>query len=339
MGAVVIDNNLTIGKGRTIIIAEVGINHNGSIDMARQMIESAWRHGADLIKLQSFITERFFACDLPYFNTTKRLELGIDEQALLFDLAKKNGIRLFTTPFDLDTLKFLDKFDLPAYKIASMDCNNYPFIEEVAKRQKPVILSTGMATMEEVEKAIEVIYKTGNEKVVLLHCISDYPTKPEDVQLNLIKILQEIFDIPCGFSDHTVGMDALYLSVGLGASIIEKHYTLDKGLQKEFPDADHEVSMLPNELGGLSSFCKKAEIMKGRGKRHLTANEEQGRGCFRRGIYARVDLDKGEELLPENIIALRPVRGISVSDTYKIIGKRTLRPFRKGEPLCEEGIE
>lgn len=339
MKPVIIDNGLSIGATKTAVIAEIGINHNGDSALARDMIEIAWECGADLIKLQSFVTEKFFIHDLPYFRSAKALELTLEMQRDLLNFAAHNGIRLFTTPFDIDTLDFLDEFDLPAYKVASMDCNNYQLIESIARRQKPVILSTGMALADEIEKAVQVIKGTGNQQIVLLHCVSDYPPEAHDMNLNYIHTLQQKFNVPCGFSDHTAGMDAALLSVGLGACIIEKHFTMDRGLHDKFPQADHKVSMIPSELKELSSFCRQAELIKGGMEKHLTEKERQGRLCFRRGIYTKVAIDAGEILTAENLISLRPVRGIPVSMFNHVLGKKTVRSFKEKESLCYEGVE
>ncbi|WP_419786689.1 N-acetylneuraminate synthase family protein [Pseudodesulfovibrio sp.] len=316
-----------------LLIAEVGINHNGDVETAEKLILSAHAAGADFIKLQSFVMEDFFAPDLDYYEESASYALTFEEQSHLFELARNKGIPLITTPFETKSLAFLDRFDLPAYKIASMDCDNYPLIRKVAEKGKTVFLSTGMATLGEIEKAVKTILETGNTDIHLLHCVSNYPTAPEEVNLAFMLKLRDTFGLKTGLSDHTVGLQSAFMAATLGASAIEKHYTLDRTLADAFPGADHELSINEEELRTLREFCDAVPVIMGDPARPLSANETQGRAGMRRGFYARREITKGEILNEDNLVALRPVRGVPVSLTDAVMGSQAARSIKNGAPL------
>ena len=264
-------------RKRPVIIAEVGVNHGGNEHLAWDMIRSAHRHGADFVKLQSFITEDFFHPSLPYFLATKALELSFESQRMLFKKAHKQGIRLITTPFDFASVDMIEEFDPPAYKIASMDNNNISLIRYIARKGRPIFISCGMATLYEIKKAIEVMREEGNNKFILLHCVSNYPAEYNELNLSMIGLLRDKFNCPVGFSDHSIGLFASYLAIFMGATAVEKHFTTDRSLAKRFPEADHAISIEPDELQNLKEFREAVPVMIGMPQRMLNMTEKAKR--------------------------------------------------------------
>ena len=318
---------------RTVIIAEVGINHGGDEALAWEMILAAHENGADFIKLQTYSTERFFHPSLPYFDATKSMELSPEATSRLFKKAKVAAAKLITTPFDFESVDLIENFSPPLYKIASMDNDNSPLIRYIAQKGHPVIISCGMASVEEIQKLIHVVEKTGNDKLILLHCVSDYPASPESLNLEMIPYLSNLFNIPVGFSDHSIGMDGAYLAASMGAVAIEKHFTTDRNLVKKFPNADHEISFEPGELKELRMFCEKIPSMKGIAPRKITAGETIGRKNFKRGVYAKKPIKKGEPLTRDNTILLRPVGEIPAGFWDQITGKIAEKSIGNMEPI------
>ena len=315
------------------VIAEVGINHGGDEALAWKMILAAHENGADFIKLQTYSTERFFHPSLSYFDATKAMELSPEATSRLFKKAKAAGAKLITTPFDFESIDFIVNFSPPLYKIASMDNDNSPLIRYISQKGRPVIISCGMANVEEIQKLIQIVEETENDKLILLHCVSDYPASPESLNLEMIPYLSNLFNIPVGFSDHSIGMDGAYLAASMGAVAIEKHFTTDRNLEKKFPNADHEISFEPEELKELKMFCEKVPTMKGVAPRKITAGETIGRKNFKRGVYAKKPIKKGEPLTRENIILLRPVGEIPAGFWDQITGKIAERSIDNMEPI------
>lgn len=320
-------------KKRPAIIAEVGMNHGGSQSLAWEMIQAAHENGADFIKLQTYSTERFFHPSLSYFDSTKSMELTPEGTAELFAKSKKNGIQLFTTPFDPESVDFIEGFDPKLYKIASMDNDNTPLIEHIAEKGKPVIVSCGMASLDEISQVLEAVKKTGNEQLILLHCISDYPAKPESLNLEMIPYLKNKFNVPVGFSDHAIGLHSAFMAISMGASIVEKHFTTDRKLADRMPDADHDISIEPQELSELIAFAEDASLMRGNAPRQITSGEEEGRIAFRRGLYTRKTVKAGEKLSLENTVLLRPVKGIAANQWKEVLGKSFQREIEAMEAI------
>jgi N,N'-diacetyllegionaminate synthase len=318
---------------RTAIIAEVGINHGGNENLAWEMIQAAHENGADFIKLQTFSTESFIHPSLPYFNNTKSMELSPDATARLFKKAKMIGAQLISTAFDFESLELLETFSPSLYKVASMDNDNYPLIQSISKKGRPIIISCGMASLEEIQRAAKVVKQTGNDKLVLLHCVSDYPADPASLNLNMISYLTDLIKVPVGFSDHAIGMHSAYLAASLGAVVIEKHFTTDRKLEDKIPDADHEISFEPSELKKLKDFCQDVSIMKGTAPREISKGEANGRKNFRRGIFAKRHIKSGEPLTLENTIFLRPVGEIPAGHWDQIEKKVTVRSIDALQPI------
>jgi len=322
-----------------IVTAEIGINHNGSLELAKQMVEKAVASGADMVKLQSFKTDRLLAQDVDYYAEIKNLSFSFSQQKELFQHAQKCGAVLFSAPFDTETADLLDELGVPAFKIASMDCNNIPLLRHVGKKGKPVFLATGMADMDEISLAVDTLLNEGNDKIVLMHCVADYPTKPEDINLNTMTMLGEKFGLPFGFSDHSPGITNAVAAARLGASVIEKHFALDRKMAEQFPYSDYAMSIEPDEMFLLSQFCRDLPAIMGRREKVLSTNERNNRDRFRRGIYATRDLERGETLNETDCIPLRPLRGISVSRWDMVIGTKLKRPVKTGSPITADDLE
>lgn len=320
-------------KNRPVIIAEVGINHGGDEILAWEMIRSAHDNGADFVKLQSFITKDFFHPSLPYFSDMKAMELSFEAQNRLFEKAGSHGIRLITTPFDFLSADFVNEFDPPAFKIASMDNDYLPLIKYVAKKNKPVFVSCGMADLGEIEKIVHIFEETGNNKLILLHCVSNYPTDPGDLNLAMIDFLRNSFDCFTGLSDHSIGLDSSYVAASLGAVAIEKHYTIDRSLSDKYPESDNDISILPEELKDLRRFYENFPIMLGYAPRQFSEKETIAKKEMRRGLYAKRDIEIGEPLNLENTIILRPVQGIKAGMWYDVKEKPVKKKIRRLEPI------
>lgn len=326
-------------SGRAAIIAEIGVNHGGDGDLAWEMIRSANKSGADFVKLQSFVMEDFLHPCVEYYSEVKSLELSLDTQRELFRKAGREGIGLITTPFDFASVDMADEFDPPAHKIASMDNDNIPLIRHIAQKGRPLLLSCGMAEIWDIGKAADVIRKTGNDKFVLLHCVSDYPAKPENLNLFMINFLRETVGCPVGFSDHSIGITGAQIALSLGAVVIEKHFTTDRRLAEKIPNADHAISIEPAELKTLSEFCESVGLMMGDAPRQLTETETEGKRKFKRGIYAKKDIEAGETLSLENSSLLRPVKGLRAGQWDSVNGKKAARSIRKNSPIFPSDVE
>ena len=324
---------------RPAIIAEVGINHGGDKNLAWEMILAAHENGADFIKLQTYSTERFFHPSLSYFNSTKSMELSDECTAELFSNSAKKGIQLFTTPFDSESVDFIETFSPKLYKIASMDNDNIPLIQNIAKRGRPLIVSCGMADLNEIEQVLSTVKEEKNDFLVLLHCVSDCPAMPDSLNLEMISFLKKRFNVPVGFSDHAIGLHSAYMAISLGAAIIEKHFTTDRKLSDQMPDADHEISIEPRELKELRAFCGAVPLMRGKAPRTITPGEEQGRTTFRRGLYTKKPVKAGDKISLKNTVLLRPVQGIAANQWLKVCGKTFIREMDSLEAISLSDLD
>jgi N-acetylneuraminate synthase len=320
--------------GEPYIIAEIGANHNGSIDLAKKMIVLAKEKGANCVKFQSWTKDSIFSkvvYDQNYFlNDDYRsrkdynLEQIVDEYSLgeqqleeLNDYCKQIGMDFASTPFSMSEVDFLvNKLDIKFIKIASMDIDNLPFLEYVAKQNKPILLSTGLSTLSEIDDAIRTINNAGNNQLVLLHCVSQYP--PEDINVNLknIEMFQKLYDIPVGYSDHTIGYTAPILAIGKGACIIEKHFTIDNDME----GWDHKISANPEILEIITKECRRAKNMTGTYQIKQVESIKR-RNAFRRSIVATRNINIGETITREDLDFKRPGTGLSPKNINFIIGK------------------
>lgn len=321
-----------MGRGHPpIIVAEVGFNHNGDVALCRQMIQAAAENGADAVKLQTFVAEelyskRFIAGDpadpqkkIPLYEFFKRSELKPSEYEELFEYAKELGIPLFSTPFDEGSLDMLVDLGIPAIKIASPDLTHMGLIKYAARKNLPVVLSTGMGNSEEIARAVDAVRGEANDRIVLLHCVSNYPARQDEMNMRCLSELQNRFKVPVGLSDHTTDPLSALVATALGATMIEKHFTTDRKL----PGADNAMSIEPKELKELKQATVNVAKIMGDGKRKLQPSEEPVKKTARRSLVARVDIDRGTVLTEEMISIKRPGTGIPAEELAGVIGKKT----------------
>ena len=323
------------------IIAEAGVNHNGSLDLAYQMVDAAKNAGADCIKFQTFKSEKLVApcADMASYqkkNTQKdtsqlemlrKLELSYSDFVLLKEYCEKAGIMFLSTPFDLESVAFLDELGVPFWKIPSGEITNLPYLEAIAKTKRPVVMSTGMCTIDEIEAAMTVLRQSGAESVSLLHCNTEYPTPYEDVNLQAMDTLKEVFRVPVGYSDHTIGITIPVAAVARGATIIEKHFTLDKNME----GPDHKASLDPQELLAMVQAIRATEICLGRREKFPSASEQKNIPIARKSIVAARDIHAGEVFTEECLAVKRPGSGINPMRWHEVIGLIAKRDFMVDE--------
>ena len=325
--------NKLIGKGEPVfIIAEVGQNHNGDMDLAKRLIKEAARAGADAVKFQTIFAEGLVAEDDPGYERLKALEFGPGQHQELSKAAKEAGIIFFSTPFDEEGVDLLGKIDVPAYKIASGDLTNLPLIEYVAQKRRPVIISTGAAGMEEVQEAVAAV---GHKEIILLHCVSNYPARLSDTNLRAIQEMEETFKVIVGFSDHTRGIIASMAAVALGASVIEKHFTLDKAL----PGPDHCLSLDPEEFQAMVRDIRMVEEALGNPAKEPAASELPIQKLARRGLKAKIEIKEGESITGEMVAILRPETGIEPKHIKEVMGRRAKKTIKKNEAITWSALD
>ena len=326
-----------------LIIAEAGVNHNGSLAMAKQLAGVAKAAGADIVKFQTAKPELVisrFAEKAEYqkaetgeaesqLEMCKRIHLTFDEHAQLKEYCDSIGIAYLSTPFDLDSIDFLQQLGTPMWKVPSGEITNLPYLEKIAATKKPVILSTGMSMISEIEDALTILEDGGAGPITLLHCNTEYPTPIEDANLLAMQDLREQFGLPVGYSDHTAGIEADIAAAALGAVVIEKHFTLDKAL----PGPDHKASLSPEELTTMVAAVRKTELALGDGRKHVTESEAKNKPIARKSILAKRDIKKGETFTPENLTVKRPGDGISPMRWYEVLGKTAKRDFEEDEKI------
>ena len=332
-----------VGKDSPVfIIAEAGCNHNGDISLAKKLIDTAVLAGADAVKFQTFIADQlvtFHAAKADYQKKNtgnekesqgamlKKLELPFDAFKSLKTHCEQNGIIFLSTPFDYESVDFLDELKVSAFKIASGDITNLPFLAYIASKGKPVILSTGMSTLKEVHNAQQTLTYKRDTPLVLLHCTSEYPAPAEDINLYAMQTLSATFKVPVGFSDHTLGIEIALAAVALGARVIEKHITLDK----ELPGPDHRASLEPHELRNLIKNIRTIEKALGDGIKKPSPSEIKTRAIARKSIVTATQIKKGQLLSKTNLTVKRPGNGISPAEWHKVVGRKALRDFDKDE--------
>ncbi len=329
----------------TIIIAEAGVNHNGSIELAKQLVDKAVDAGVDYIKFQTFKASKLVtkaAKQAEYqqknigkggdsqYQMLKKLELSPNDHEVLIAYCKEKGIKFFSTAFDFDSIEYLHSLDLGLWKIPSGEVTNYPFLKRVASYNEKTILSTGMCDVEDVRAAVEALYKNGlsKENLILLHCNTEYPTPFEDVNLKAMDALRKEFDVEVGYSDHTKGIEVPIAAVALGATVIEKHFTLDRNME----GPDHKASLEPDELKAMVSAIRNIEkAVDGDGTKHVSESERKNIAIARKSIVAACDIKKGELLTEKNLTVKRPGNGISPMKWDEIIGLTAKRDFAEDE--------
>ena len=330
--------NYRIGVNYPVfIIAEAGINHNGSLKIAKKMVKAAKKAGADCIKFQTHITEKeMIRSNIKPGNISKRTlwsiiknsELSENEEQKIQRFCKENKILFLSTPFSVDAIERLEKINLPAYKIGSGELTNLPFLHKIAKTKKPVILSTGMSTIDEVRKSVNLFKKRGSP-LILLQTTSTYPSDYQDIRLGLIEKYQNMFRVPVGISDHSIGIYIALAAVAKGACIVEKHFTLDK----KMPGPDQKLSLEPYELEELVKGCKAVKLALG-DKKTILKKEIPILKFARESVVSTKSITKNEVFSEKNITTKRPGTGqIPASKYYKIIGRKAKRSITKDKQL------
>jgi sialic acid synthase SpsE len=329
-----------IREGRAYIIADVGSNFNGSLDLAKEYIDAGKEIGVDAVKFQTYRAATLlnpFKPDgehWPAYDVVKKYELPREWHQELFEHAKRVGVEFLSTPFDLEIVAELDRMGMRAFKIASGDLTFAPLLDKIGSFRKPVILSTGSADVGEIWMSLERLKKGGAHEIALLHCVAMYPPGYDQLNLKAIPTMRGIFNLPVGFSDHTVDDVASIGAVALGASIIEKHITMDKKMGT--PDAPFAMTI--PQFGGMVRKIRDLERALGDGSKVPTGEELGERVWMRRGLYARRDLHPGEELGLENVKFVRPQNGLSTFDWASYRGRKVARAVRKDQPITKADI-
>jgi N-acetylneuraminate synthase len=336
-----------IGPGKPcFIIAEAGVNHNGDMKLARELVEAAVNIGADAIKFQTFKAELVVTSDAPkaeyQMRTTdstesqlemiRQLELSPENHRELVDFCNQKEITFLSSPFDEPSVDLLDELLVPAFKIPSGEITNFPLVTRAAQKGKPLIVSTGMSYLSEVEAVVRAIEATGNNDYVLLHCVSNYPANPADVNLAAMATMASAFGAPVGYSDHTLGKDVPLAAVAMGACLIEKHLTLDNSL----PGPDHKASLEPGEFADLIRGIRIVESALGHGRKEPAESESGTADMARKSLVAMRDIKKGEALTPELLAIKRPGTGIPAAMIPYLIGRTAKADILAGSLISLE---
>ena len=335
----------------TLIIAEAGVNHNGSIEIAKQLVDKAVEAGVDYIKFQTFKAANLVTnsarqaeyqkkniggSDDSQYNMLKKLELSPNDHEILVNYCHDRSIKFFSTAFDFDSIEYLHSLGLGLWKIPSGEVTNYPFLKRIAAYNEKTILSTGMCDMADVRAAVDALYSNGlsKENLILLHCNTEYPTPFEDVNLKAMDALRKEFGVDVGYSDHTRGIEVPIAAVALGATVIEKHFTLDKNME----GPDHKASLEPDELKAMVCAIRNIEkAIAGDGTKHVSESESKNIAIARKSIISGCDIKKGEMLSRNNLTVKRPGIGISPMRWEEVIGTKAIRDFKEDEIIEVEG--
>ena len=329
---------------RTLIIAEAGVNHNGDINIAKKLVDAAADAGVDYVKFQTFKADKLVNKDAKQadyqientgvvesqYQMLKRLELTDENHHILIDYCDKKGMKFLSTAFDFESIEFLkDKLDF--YKIPSGEITNLPYLIKVAKLKLPIVMSTGMANMQEVKEALAVLIAHGinKEDVTILHCNTEYPTPMKDVNLLAMKTIEKELGVEIGYSDHTLGIEIPIAAVTLGATVIEKHFTIDKTME----GPDHKASLEPNELKAMVAGIRAIELAMGNGIKTPSESEQKNIKVARKSLVALTDIKEGEVFNESNITVKRPGTGISPMKWNEVLGSRASRNYKANELL------
>lgn len=328
---------------RVFIIAEAGVNHNGDIEIAKKLVDVAALAGADAVKFQTFRAENLVCKDArkakyqlettekaeSQFDMLKRLELTPDMHQQLISYCKSKQIMFLSTPFDIDSLDYLVQCGIDMIKIPSGEITNYPYLEKVGRTGKKVILSSGMSFLEEIEKAVAALRDNGSEDITVLHCNTEYPTPYRDVNLRAMLQIQNELGVPVGYSDHTAGIEVPIAAVALGATVIEKHFTLDRNME----GPDHKASLEPDELKEMVRSIRNIELSLGDGCKLPSDSEKQNINIVRKSIVAKCDIKQGEILTEGNLTTKRPGNGLSPMKWREVLGNKAVHDFKKDEQI------
>ena len=329
---------------KVLIIAEAGVNHNGSIELAKKLVDAAAEAGVDFVKFQSFKAENLVSKDAKkavyqqknmadsddsQYTMLKKLELSPEQHIELISYCNVKGIKFFSTAFDLESIDFLASLKLGLWKIPSGEITNYPYLKQIALKKEPVILSTGMCDMTDIDNAIQVLLKFGvtKKQITVLHCNTEYPTPMHDVNLRAMKAIADKFEVNVGYSDHTKGIEVPIAAVALGATVIEKHFTLDKTME----GPDHKASLEPHELIEMTNAIRNIEMALGSDEKKVTDSEINNKSVARKSIVASQYIQVGDVLTESNLTVKRPGTGISPMLWETILGKKTTKSYQPDE--------
>lgn len=333
-------------SNHTLIIAEAGVNHNGSLDIAKQLIDAAVDAGVDIIKFQTFKADKLVSKDAKkaeyqkknigdgddsQYQMLKKLELSDADHQELVAYCHQKGIRFWSTAFDLESIDFLHSLGLGLWKIPSGEITNYPFIKKIALLHEPVIMSTGMCDEEDIRNAMEVLLKNGltKEQITILHCNTQYPTPMKDVNLKAMLTIKQDFGTVVGYSDHTQGIEVPIAAVALGAQVIEKHFTLDRNMV----GPDHKASLEPQELKAMVKAIRNIEQALGTGIKQVSDSERANIAVARKSIVASTFIKKGETLSDDNLAVQRPGTGITPMRWEEIVGTKAIKDYQPDEQI------
>ena len=341
-----LENNVMIGGKRVgesvLIIAEAGVNHNGSLKRALKMVDEARQAGADAVKFQTFVTERLVSSEAPkadyqkkrargrtQYDMLKPLELSPQDFAAIAERARRRRILMLSSAFDEESANLLEDLGVAAYKAGSGELTNIPLLEHIAKKGKPVLLSTGMGTLDEIEEAVSAIRAQGNNQIVILHCVSSYPSRAQDSNLRAMHLLRKRFGVAVGFSDHTEGVEVALAAAALGAVVIEKHFTLSRKL----PGPDQKASLEPTEFRAMVQGIRVIEEALGKPVKEPTPEELKMRLVARRSLVASMNIPKDQVITRQMVAIKRPGTGIPPKEIGNMIGKRATRNIRRDQVL------
>ena len=342
--------DFVLGPGNPcFLIAEAGVNHNGDVGLALRLVDAAAEAGVNAVKFQTFEAEAVVSREAPQaryqrdntgraesqLEMVRRLQLGAADHRLLVQHCRARRIMFLSSPFDRQSVDLLADLGVPAYKVGSGELTNHLLLRCMAGKGKPLLISTGMASLREVAEAVAVVAASGAPPLALLHCVSDYPASPTDCNLAAMATMREAFGVPVGWSDHTLGIHVPVAAVALGASLVEKHFTVDRSL----PGPDHRASLEPGELAGMVRCIRDVEAAIGTGEKHRRETEEDIAQVARRSLFAATDLPPGHRLSVDDVHALRPGTGISPSRLAAFLGRSLKRPVVAGSMLGEGDFE
>lgn len=326
-----------------VVIAEAGVNHNGSLTAAKELADAAARAGADFVKYQTFDPKALVVPEAATAEYQKaggysdqaemlaRLTLSTDELASLAEHCTSIGVRFLSTAFDLGSIQVLQGLGQTTWKIPSGEITNVPLVEAIGRIADEVILSTGMATLGEIEQALEWLRAVGcpRERVIVLHCNTEYPTPYEDVNLRAMQTIGQAFGVRFGYSDHTMGIEVPIAATALGAVVIEKHFTLDRKL----PGPDQKASLEPDKLQSMIAAIRNIEVALGMSTKIVSESEHKNRTVVRKGIYAARPIATGDVLTADNVTTKRPAHGLASEMWHKVIGRQARRPYKPNDPI------
>lgn len=339
-------------NSKVMIIAEAGVNHNGSMELAKKLIDAAVDAGVDVVKFQTFKADKLVsksavkadyqkanmkAADDNQYNMLKKLELDEAMHLELIAYCKKQGIAFLSTGFDEDSIDMLDRLGMPFYKIPSGEITNKPYLQHIANKGKPVVMSTGMADLKEIKDALDVMTEAGLDlsDITVLHCNTEYPTPMEDVNLKAMHNIRDTFGVKVGYSDHTKGIEVPIAAVALGAEIIEKHFTLDRNME----GPDHKASLEPKELKSMVDAIRNVELASGgSGIKEVTKSELPNKTIARKSIHTATPIKAGETIQLHHLVMKRPGDGISPMDYEQLVGKKVARDMAEEEKITWKDI-